>query len=918
MRTDQPQSETFGRLLQRSRMAIGLSQAELADHAGVSRRAISDLERGAHVHPYPATVRRLAAALHLDAADLTALLGARRSAARPAAPTPTTQPTASRPAERRRLPEPPTALFGRERELVDIERRLLAPDVRLLTLTGAGGCGKTRLALAVARALGERFAGRVFFVDLASLRDPVDVIPTIAAVLGVPEERSQSHLIRLQQRLGTHPVLLLLDNFEQVLAAAPEIAELLAACPDLKVLVTSRTTLRLRWSHDVVVLPLDVPAAAHLTDLAVLAAIPSVALFMDRATAVCPDLRLTADTAAAIALICQRLDGLPLALELAAARTALLSPHALARRLDRRLPLLTGGPHDLPARQQTLRATLAWSYGLLAPREQRLFRSLSVFAGGGRLEQVEAVCQEAGELDADMLAGVASLVDSHLVRRDLSPDGEPRLWMLETIGEFALEQLAAAGELETIGRRHALAMVRHAEAVEPSLLNNQRMAAVERLVPEEANLRAALGWLVDHHEAELACRLAGALTWWWYPLGRVREGQAWADRALGSRASPEPSAVRAKALFTAGVLALFLGDIPVARCRLDDCLSLSAELGNDITVARVQIYLGMAMAVSDAVSARVMQDQALVVFRRHRDAPWTALTLLSSGVRAFAVGEVDAAHALFEESLGIFQQLDDATMTAEALNKLGDVARARGDYGHAATHYRASLALLRTQPGGSGVPGILHNLGYVAWHRGEYRQAIASFADALALFRANGDQRGAAECLIGVANVTVALGQHAAAVRLFGAAEAALEAMGAVLSPSNVAAYERSLATARSHLSNARFVQTLTAGRAMSLDQACAAASAVGHTLPGPPHRQDRHDTWLGLLTPRESEVAALVMDGLRNRQIATRLCITEQTTESHVKHLLNKLGLTSRHQVQHWVDQHQGRRDEETPAGRP
>src|ERR671932_722818 len=604
MRADESLPEAFGELLQHYRAAAGLSQKELAERAGLSRRAISDLERRAHRRPYPATVRRLSEALQLDAASQTALLAACHPPACTTAHVQGPPLLGSRAADRGRLSDQPTVLFGRDQELLVIQQRLRHPDVRLLTLTGAGGSGKTRLAVAAARALAEHFAARVFFVDLSSLRDPAHVISAIARTLGIGEGPGQSLPARLQHSLAAHPVLLVLDNFEQVLAAAPEIADLLAVCPELKILVTSRTSLRLRWGHEVVVAPLAVPEAVHLVDLEAMAGVPSVALFVDRARAVCPDFRLNDDNAAAIALICRRLDGLPLALELAAARTALLPPQALAKRLDRRLPLLSDGPHDLPARQRTLRAAIDWSYTLLEPREQRIFRRLAAFAGGGRLDQVEVVCRKADEADAEILAGLASLVEKHLVRRQTAPDGEPRLRMLETIGEFAREQLAASGEREAIRRRHALTMVGFAEAAEPRLFSGRRMATVAQIAAEQDNLRAALGWLLDNGEAELSCRLTGALGWLWYPLGQVREGRAWAEQALSAAGEQPPSPGRAKALFTAGGLALFLGDTAVARCRFEQCVSLYQELGDDMGVARARLYLGMAIAPEDAAGAR--------------------------------------------------------------------------------------------------------------------------------------------------------------------------------------------------------------------------------------------------------------------------------------------------------------------------
>lgn len=907
MRAGAPRAEAFGELLRRYRAAAGLSQVELAARAGLSRRAISDLERGRRRRPYPATVRRLADALQVEAAERSALLAARQPPAQSAVRTQGPPDLAPRLSDRGRLPAQPTALIGRDRELLDLQLRLQRPEVRLLTLTGAGGCGKTRLAVAVATMLQDTFAGRVVFVDLSSLRDPASVTAAVASALGIGEGSGEPLLARLQHSLASPPTLLVLDNFEHVLAAAPEIAALLAACPDLTVLVTSRIPLRVRWEHQVIVVPLAVPDDGPLADVETLAAIPAVALFLDRARVVRPDIQLSGENAAAITLICRRLDGLPLALELAAARTRLLAPQALASRLDQCLPLLTDGPRDVPARQRTLRAAIDWSYGLLDPREQRLFHCLAVFAGGARLEQVEEVCREDDDPAVDVLGGLASLVEQSLVRCDTAPDGARRLRMLETIGAFARAQLAASGEMEALRRRHARAYVGLAEAAEPALFGARRRAMVERLAPEQDNLRVALAWLIDRDEVALGCRLVGALTWLWYPLGQVREGQAWAERALDHVAGPQPSPEGANAVFTAGTLALFLGDAPLARLRLDQCVTLRGEMGDDVGAARARIYLGMALATDDAVGARVVHDQALAVLRRRGDASWTALALLGSGVRTFAAGEPAVARALCEESLSLFRQLDDALMAAEALNTLGDVARATGDDRRATSLYAESLALLQSEGGSSGIPGLLHNLGYLAQHRGAHYQALGYFSDALALFQANGDRRGRAECLAGVASVAVAVGQPARATRLCGAAAATLQEVGAAPSPPNVGEVERTLVAARSHLGAVPFAQEWAAGRALALNQAGAEVTTLADDLRRASQQPDHPglDPWLGLLTPREGEVAALVTQGLSNRQIGATLFITEQTAETHLKHLLSKLGLASRRQVRDWVDQH-------------
>jgi predicted ATPase/DNA-binding CsgD family transcriptional regulator len=800
-------------------------------------------------------------------------------------------------------------LLGRERELIEVQLRLLRDDVRLLTLTGAGGSGKTRLGVEAARTLAENFTAGVLFVDLSSLSQPGEVIPAVAGVLGIREAGDQSDLERLRRVLAVGERLLLLDNFEHLLAAAPQVVELIAGCPGLKILATSRAALRVRWEHEFVVRPLALPETAQISDVDALARVPSVALFSARASDASPDFQLGTDNAAAVAEICQRLDGLPLALELAASRTRLLPPQELARRLHMRLPTLSYGPRDLPARQQTLRASIDWSYQLLDSNERRVLQYLAVFVGGGQLDQVEQVCGGANQTDAAILDALYGLLEHNLVRREVMAAGEPRLRMLETIREFALDELQSSGEVEHIRRRHALAYVGLAETAQPELIGAGRMAWAKRLAADYDNLRTGLDWLLDHGEAELSCRLAGALTWWWYPLGRVRTGLDWTERALAC-AGIDDGVSSTRALFAAGVLAVMLGDLRLALRRLAECAMRCEQAGDEAGLADARIHLGIALASERPAEARALHEQALAVIRRTEDASWTAIALLSCGDRAFAAGELAEARVHFEESLALFRQTGDSMMAAQALNKLGDLARGSADHGRAAALYAESLGLMRGHAGDSGIPGVLHNLGYAAQHQAQYGEALARFGEAMLLFRATGDQRGVAECLLGMAAVALALGQPERAARLLGAADACLQTAGAAIAHANLIEYEHTRSAARTRLGRSAFATARQAGRAMSPEHAVAYASATAAEMSGAAGQQDRQpaDSWLGLLTRREGAVAALLARGLSNRQIASELVITEQTVETHVKHLLSKLGLASRYQIQDWIDRYSRR----------
>jgi predicted ATPase/class 3 adenylate cyclase/DNA-binding CsgD family transcriptional regulator len=639
----------------------------------------------------------------------------------------------------RNLPVQPTPLIGREKEVALVHNLLRREEVRLLTLTGPGGIGKTRLGLQVAAELGDRFAHGVFFVNLASLSDPALVVPTIARVLDLKETGEQPLLDLLQASLREKQLLLLVDNFEQVLGAASQLADLLAACLKLKVLVTSRFVLHVRGEQEFVVPPLAVPDPKHLPDLAALSQYEAVALFIARAQAVKPAFQVTNANAPAVAEICVRLDGLPLAIELAAARIKVLPPQALLARLGQLLTVLTSGARDAPARQQTLRNTIVWSYHLLDAQEQRLFRRLSVFVGGCTLEAIEAISTSLDDGAEQVLEGVASLLDKSLLQQREQEAEEPRFVMLETIREYGLECLRESGEAPVSQRAHALYYLALAEEAEPHLKGVQQVLWWERLEREQQNLRTALAWLIGQEEGELALRLSGALWRFWYTRGYWSEGWRWLEAALALPQAQGRTARRAKALEGTAELAPF--GYPAAHSLVEESVAIYRELGDKRGLTQSLGQLGWILSTqNELAAARTLLEESLVLAREVGDSWILANTLGNLGDFMSDHGDFKSARHFLEESVRLYRELRDQRALSYTLLGLARAAAFEGDVTQAAALAQESLALARELDNEQDITTALHRLAVIQSWQGDTEQAMILLKESLALARERGDK----------------------------------------------------------------------------------------------------------------------------------------------------------------------------------
>jgi predicted ATPase/transcriptional regulator with XRE-family HTH domain/Tfp pilus assembly protein PilF len=894
-----PPLPPFGQLLKRHRIAAGLTQEALAERARLAARTISDLERGLRPFPYRDTITKLARALQLSEAEAAQLQAAAQRHGAPRLPPADAAPAAhaggadapvgdhqrmgpgsalalarqlGEPVEPSaemappsagqlrvvpfprvatdNLPTPPTPLIGRDQEVEAVCALLRAPAVRLLTVTGTAGVGKTRLALAVAAELVDEVADGVWFVRLSRLADPGLVLSTIAQTLGVTDQSGRPLLATLCASLRDKRLLLVLDNFEHVLGAASEVSALLSATTGLQIVVTSRTPLRLRGERAYPLDPLPTPDPARLPPRDELTRYAAVALFVARACDVQPSFALIAANAPTIAAICARLEGLPLAIELAAARVRLLPPEALLARLSSQLKLLTGGARDAEERQRTMRATLAWSEALLTAEEQTLFQRLAVFAGGATLEAAEAVCAApAGvePLGLEVLEGLGRLVDHSLVQRRIeeaerregsaSGDGvaggsEPHIGMLHVIREYALERLEASDggrEAEALRQAHAAYFLALAERAEPELRGPEAAIWLERLEREHDNLRAALGWAQTRGDrgVETGLRLVGALGWFWWARGHLREGRAWAEGLLAQDVGQRPgSEAEAQAEEVAGI-----ADTAHTGAGAEAAIRARALLAGGHLV----------VSLGEHATAQTWLEQAAALGRATGDRHTTARALNSLGLLAGQLGDSERAAARFAESLALNRALENRRGVAVALNNLGDVAVYQGDLERATVAFTEALALAREMGDRDHTAMCLQNLGTVARKRGEVAQAEALQREALALFQALGEPHHCAEALEYLGSTAGAAGQGERAARLLGAAAAVRQTLGTPLPAFERAEMDEAVAVARADLGEPRWEAAFAAGQALALEQAIAEALDSSR-VPRPARHDQRAD----------------------------------------------------------------------------
>lgn len=833
---------TFGQWLRRRRRSLDLTQAELATRLHCAQGTIRRFEAD-DLRPSKLLAEQMAEALGVPAqlradfvlfarqgfqADVVfdSLIADNRERGKSVTSS-ALLPTAPR---RYALPIAATPLLGRDHAVSVVLEMLARPDVRLITLIGPPGVGKTRLAWQSAEQLQHRLREGACFVPLAPLNDAGRVLPAIAQAIDL-RDSGRLLMTALADRLRSEEMLLVLDNFEHVIDAAPEIAALLAAAPTLKVLCTSRVALRIWGEHEFVVPPLALPDLAHLPAQAALAANPAVALFVARARAAYPGFATSDDSIRQIAEICHRLDGLPLAIELAATRIKLFSPAAILARLERRLPFLTGGARDAPARHRTLAAAIAWSYELLTATEQLCLARLAVFRGGWTLESAEIVCGE----DVDVVNALAVLVDHSLVQSVHTGQEDVRFIMLETIREFALNRLSERAETDGVQTRHARHYLALAVAAERGLQGPDQVAWMARLDGDQNNLRAAFHWsLKDGGDVELGLQAGAALWWFWWTNGQVGEGRRWLHELL-QRAEDVGLTVTipyGRAQLGAGILAFFAGDFETALPHFAAARDQGAVLGDTITQGYAIFMIGTVMVLSGRLTEgyELLDRGSLLLQNAGAAATWhVGVTSLARTLLSFEGNDLDAAQQHADAGMAIFSELGQPYGIGLAFNYQGDVARLRGDYAAASKSYATALPLLRQANAKSEIPAVLHNLAHVVLAQGDAARARELLTEAFVLHRAIGNQMGMAESLIGLAAVALRQDQPQAAATFLGATDATLATLNVPLFAAEQTIYLQTQQAVRQILGEDEWRTAYDAGRALTSAEIVAVVGAAPH-----------------------------------------------------------------------------------------
>jgi predicted ATPase/transcriptional regulator with XRE-family HTH domain len=829
-------------LVRHHRVAAGLSQEALSEKAGVSVRGLSDLERGRSRAPRLDTLNRLSEALGLDDAQRLALvqasghLGAddQQEAASEAYPAPKAPASA---VLKPNLPTYLTSLVGRDAEVTEVRGLLEQCTTRLVTLTGPGGVGKTRLAATVASDLSDAYPDGVIYIELASISDPDLVLSLIAQSLGIGERGDQSVLFdRVVLALREGRRLLVLDNFEHILSAASLLSDLLRETNDLYMLVTSRALLRLSCEQVFTVPPLPLPSRSELSTSETATRWPAVQLFVLRAQAVQPNLHVTPENFESILGICRELDGLPLALELAAARVNVLPPATLYARLQHRLSLLTSGRRDAPNRHRGLREAIAWSYDLLSAEEQRLFRWLGVFAGGFSLSMVETVCGERSERSEpgasdDVLDGIAALVEHSLVQPQAQPgpDNEPRFRLLETIREHALEQLTAAGEAQAARRRHAVACLDLAEAAERHLLSPQRGTWLPRLDADLDNIRAAIAWSVSPDgDPEIGLRLVGSLSWFWYLRGHLHEGSRVAEQAVHLSSDSVPESAQARCLMAIGGTAVMLGEAARAQPHLERCCAIFRATG-DWRLAPALGLLGIAETSLGEPTRALESFSEGVVHARVMGHTWLeAYFLTNQGAATLLLGDEATAGEMYRASLRLFEDIDDPWGRGIALRGLANLALRQQDFATAQELFEAAVPSFRDTGDIRGLAQALIRLGKAAMYAGRVDYAAETWCEALRHWRDLGIWGGVVRCLTGLAWVAATRGAMERSTRLYAAVDRYAKSLDVVFPKADVAGIERTVKLLRDSLGEERFATAWSRGAALTLEQAADEALNAG------------------------------------------------------------------------------------------